>query len=240
VATLADSLTVLGEGAHLVTATKSHLVHHWAELEDAGRSSARAIRVSAACGAALPAADLARRGVRSFGCQRIRGSLNGTSNFVLNEMARGSSLAAAIARAQSAGIAEPDPGGDLDGSDAASKLVILANLLWHRADSFEAVVRDQMDALAEDLVRRTASEGRAVRSIATATSGSSEMTVRYEAVDGDDSFFILPGAEKAVEFDGPAGRIVVTGGRSSPRGAALALLKDVTNILTGDDVPAFG
>ncbi len=228
-------LAALDAGAHVVTATKSHLVTRWAELDKAAHTAGRAIRVSGATGAALPAGDLGRRGIRALGCVAIRASLNGTSNHVLNELAIGESLDAVLADAVAAGIAEPEPSGDLDGSDAASKLVILANLTWGRAATIADVETGPITAETATLARQAARGGRALRQVATASIDVGTMTVGLEAVAEGDALHHLPGAEKAVEFDcGQAGRIVVSGGRSSPRGAALALLKDVVNLATGD------
>lgn len=67
------------------------------------------------------------------------------------------------------------------------------------------------------------------------------MRVRFEELPGSDALHRLPGAEKAVEFDcGPAGNVIVTGGRSSPRGAALAMVEDVLGLCTGERSPGLG
>ena len=100
-------LDAFAEGADVVTATKSHLVTRWKEIEEAGLTSRRAIRVSAAAGAALPMVDVSRRALRGYPCVGVRGSFNGTSNFVLNEMSNGATLGEALGRAQAEGIAEP-------------------------------------------------------------------------------------------------------------------------------------
>jgi homoserine dehydrogenase len=229
-------------GADVVTATKSHLVTRWSDLERAGVERGCAIRVSAAAGAALPAVDLARRGFRGHECQRVRGSLNGTSNFVLNALGEGALLSSAIAAAQRSGIAERDPSGDLGGHDAAAKIVIINNLLWGRGASVDDVhvqgITDETASAARDAAR----DGMVLRSVATASPGvTPSMRVGLEAVGPEDSLYRLPGAEKAVEFDwGAGGSVVVSGGRSSPRGAALSLLKDALNLATGDRSPGFG
>jgi homoserine dehydrogenase len=240
-AALDAALAALATGAHLVTATKSHLVTHWSVLDSAARSVGRAIRVSGATGAALPAGDMARRGTRALGCIAIRASLNGTSNHVLNELARGGALDAVLAEAVAAGIAEPDPTSDLGGHDAAAKLVILANLAWGLQAGIGDVEIEPITAATGDRALAAVREGRALRQVATARIDGGRMSVRLEAVGADDALHRLPGPEKAVEFDcGQAGRVVVSGGRSSPRGAALAMLKDVVNLATGDEAPGLG
>lgn len=236
-AALDAALASLGAGAHLVTATKSHLVTHWGVLQAAAQAAGRAVRVSGATGAALPAGDMARRAMRSLGCVAIRASLNGTSNHVLNELSRGGGLDTVVGEAVAAGIAEPDPTSDLGGHDAAAKLVILANLTWGLQAGIADVALDPITTATAGRARAAKRRGRALRQVATARMDGS-MSVRLEAVEPGDSLHRLPGAEKAAEFDcGPAGRVVISGGHSSPRGAALAMLKDVVNLATGDDAP---
>jgi hypothetical protein len=66
------SLSALHRAVHVVTATKSLLITHWRELEEAVRNGRSGIRISGATGAALPMADLARMGVRGLGCLALR------------------------------------------------------------------------------------------------------------------------------------------------------------------------
>lgn len=227
-------------GAHFVTATKSLLTTHWRRLEETAMAASRAIRVSAAAGAGLPAVDLARRGLRGFSCIQIRGSLNGTSNAVLTELADGTSLAESIAMAVATGIAEPDPGGDLSGADAAGKMIILANLVWGTALTHESATIEPITESTVGRAQEAARRGQALRSVATASAHADGVRVSLESVGPDDPLYRLTGAEKAVEFDcGLAGSIVVSGGRSSSRAAGLALLKDVINVSTGDASPGF-
>lgn len=228
----AQALAAFEAGADVVTATKCHLARRWSLLADAASGKGCRIRISAATGAALPAADIARLSLRGFRCLRIRGALNGTSTFVLERLAAGDALADAIAVAQSRGIAEADPTGDLDGSDAASKLVLLANLLWDLRASVDGVQREGIiDASAMRAVRAVR-DGQRLRSVATADAETGRLEVRLEALEPGDPLYSLSGAEKAVAYDcGEVGEIIVSGGRSSLRGASQAMLKDVLSLV---------
>lgn len=217
-------------GMDVATATKSHLVRRWSALDAAARQTGRRLRISGATGAALPAADVARQSLRGFPCERIRGSLNGTSSFVLDRLAEDVSLADAVAAAQAAGIAEANVSSDLDGSDAASKLVLLANLLWGRGLSIDDVAREPIDERAAARAGRAARDRRRLRAVATADANGAA-GVRLEEIDAGDPLYPILGPEKAVAYDcGSIGQIVLSGGRASPRGAAHALLKDVLNL----------
>jgi len=227
----AQALAAFEARVDVVTATKSHLARRWGLLADAASRTGCRIRISAATGAALPAADVARLSLRGFRCLRIRGALNGTSTFVLERVAAGEALADAIALAQSRGIAEADPAGDLDGSDAASKLVLLANLLWDLRASLDDVQREGIVDSSVTRAVRALHDGRRLRSVAAADGETGRLEVRLEALKPEDPLYSLSGSEKAVAYDcGEVGEIIVSGGRSSLRGASQAMLKDVLSL----------
>lgn len=227
----AQALAAFEARVDVVTATKSHLARRWGLLADAASRTGCRMRISAATGAALPAADVARLSLRGFRCLRIRGALNGTSTFVLERLAAGQELADAIALAQSRGIAEADPTDDLDGGDAASKLVLLANLLWDLRASLDDVQREGIDHTSAIRAARAASDGRRLRSVAAADGETGRLEVRLEALEPGDALYPLSDSEKAVAYDcGALGEIIVSGGRSSLRGASQAMLKDVLSL----------
>ena len=232
-----QALEAMRSGADVVTATKSHVVEYWPELRDAAMAHGRSLRISAATGAALPAADLCRRGFRGFSCRSFRASLNGTSNYVVSRLRRGVTLDGAIAEAVARGMCEPNPVDDISGRDAAMKLVLLANLLWkppHRLSdvALDPVDPDELRTLVADAERREL----VLCSVAVADMDRSPaLRVGHVLLPPSDPLARLQGAEKAVEFDlNRGGRVVVSGGASSPEGAGLALLKDVANLATGD------
>ena len=232
-----QALDAMRSGANVVTATKSHLVEYWSELRDFAIANGRSIRISAATGAALPTADLCRRGFRAFPCRSFRASLNGTSNYVMSRLRGGLTLEDAIDEAVTRGMCEPNPVDDISGRDAAMKLVLLANLLWTPPSRLSDVALDDADpdALLE-LVADAQRQQLVLCSVAIADREQSPaLRVAYAMLPPSDPLARLQGAEKAVEFDlNLGGRVVVSGGASSPEGAGLALLKDVANLATGD------
>ena len=125
----------LSMGKSVVTANKHVIAHHGPELEAIARRTGAALRFEAAVGGGIPilgplAGDLAADRV-----ERVRGIVNGTTNFMLTAMTDEASpldYDAALAEAQRLGYAEADPSGDVEGHDAANKLVILARLAFDR------------------------------------------------------------------------------------------------------------
>ena len=121
----------LGAGKQVVTANKHVIAHHGPELEAIARRTGGALRFEAAVAGGIPilsplAADLAVNTV-----SRVRGIVNGTTNFILTSMGEfGRSYDEVLAEAQAHGYAEADPRGDVEGDDAVNKLVLLARLAF--------------------------------------------------------------------------------------------------------------
>ena len=131
-------IAAMKTGKHLITANKSLIARCFDEVSSA-RDGGQQLRYSAAVGGGTPMLEavdwLKNNGLEAL---EIAGILNGTTNFVLDLIARGSSFEEAVARAQEKGLAEADPSGDLSGNDAAEKLTLLC-----RAAGWE-VSRDQV------------------------------------------------------------------------------------------------
>lgn len=228
----AEAEIALRRGVHVVTATKSHLLGHWRRLATAAAAGGVMIRVSGATGAALPAGDLSRSGMRGMGCTAMRGCPNGTATFVLDRLAAGISLGAAVKDAQRRGIAEADPSADLSGADAATKLRLLAALAWGWDPAETQVATDPIDEDTTRVAWAAASSGHRLRAVARAEAARPGVVeVRLETTEPGDPLHTLVGPEKAVVFGCPdAGDVVVSGGRSSPLGAALAMIKDTIDV----------
>ena len=113
-------------GRNVVTANKALLATDLAGLQKLATFNGVSLKYSAAVGGVLPVIETIGR-VRDEGpIHSISGVLNGTTNFVLDQLSQGRSLSDAVARAKQHGYAERDPQLDLDGTDAAQKLILLA------------------------------------------------------------------------------------------------------------------
>ncbi|MEU8824178.1 homoserine dehydrogenase [Streptomyces sp. NPDC048636] len=229
----ADALLALHRGVHVVSATKSHLLSHWAELGRAAAEGGALIRISGATGAALPAADMARTGVRGLGCHTLRACPTGTATFVLDRLTSGDPFPAAVAEARRRGIAEADLSADLSGADAATKARLLAALLWGWD---AAAVRTYTGGAGigestAEAARAAAARGHRLRAVATASADEPLLVrVGLEETAPGDPLYALNGPEKAVVYGCEAGDITVSGGASSPLGAALAMVKDTLDV----------
>ena len=116
-------------GKHVVTTNKGPVALHYKRLARIAAEHGVDLGVEGTVMSGTPALHLGSQYLKAAGIQVIEGIFNGTTNYILTEMTRGASYAESLARAQKLGFAEADPTGDVEGFDAAGKVVILANLL---------------------------------------------------------------------------------------------------------------
>lgn len=141
-------LRLLASGKDIVTANKALLAEHGPELFDRARELGRSIAFEAAVAGGVPIIANISQCLSANQIQSLRGILNGTSNFILTEMEeRGAAFGEAVAEAQRLGYAEADPTMDVDGSDAAQKLAILAHLAFGARLHWRDIPRRGIDSL---------------------------------------------------------------------------------------------
>jgi homoserine dehydrogenase len=127
---------------HVITTNKGPVALHYPELSTMAAERGIVFGVEGTVMGGTPALRVGRELLATAGITRIQGILNGTTNYILTRMAEGESYHDALAEAQRKGYAEANPSADVDGFDAAIKLVILANLLLGVPLKLENVERE--------------------------------------------------------------------------------------------------
>ncbi|HZT80020.1 MAG TPA: homoserine dehydrogenase, partial [Gemmataceae bacterium] len=124
-------LGLLAANKDVVTANKALLAQHGAEVFDTARRYGRTVAFEASVAGGIPIVAALAQSLAANQIVALQGILNGTCNFILTAMSeKGQGYAEALAEAQRRGYAEADPTLDVDGSDAAHKLAILAQLAF--------------------------------------------------------------------------------------------------------------
>lgn len=124
-------LKAIANGKHIVTANKAAIAMHGAEIFDAAQEAGVYVLLEAAVGGGIPILKPLKEALGVNRISRITGIVNGTTNYILTQMAtHGANFADVLAEAQSLGYAEADPTADVDGLDAADKIAILASLAF--------------------------------------------------------------------------------------------------------------
>ena len=138
----------LRAGKHVVTANKALLAHHGAELWALARANDVCIAFEASCAGAIPVIAALTGELAADRVEAIYGVVNGTCNFILTAMAEDQrSYADVLADAQQRGLAEADPTLDVDGTDSAHKLAIMAALAFGRRIDFDKIYVEGIDRL---------------------------------------------------------------------------------------------
>jgi len=149
-------------GKHVVTANKAALANH-PELHEIVEARGSQLLCSAAVGGAVPVLETLRRLAGQHEIDTVEGVLNGTTNFILHELARGIPFDQAISQAQACGLAEADPSADLDGSGVTCKLVLIARAAFGLELTFASVHRAGITEIDPRHVFDLSKSGSAVR-----------------------------------------------------------------------------
>ncbi len=207
----------LDTGRSVVTANKAIIARDGRGLDERARRSGAALRYSAAVGGSVPAIESVRRLAQSGVIDEIEAVLNGTCNFVLDRLHDGVSFDDAVVAAQKAGFAEADPTLDLDGTDAAHKLAILAREAFGAELVADWIDRSGLDKL--DLAEIEAADGGRVRLVARCrrTPSGLQASVRTELRRANGPLGSVRGEHNAVTLRPATGRTLFISGKGAGR-----------------------
>ena len=226
--------TALGKGMHVITAAKGPLALRFSELKALADQKRVSLKFSAATAAALPTVDVGELCLAGAEILSIEGILNGTTNYILTRMHReGIDYENALAAAQALGIAEPDPSLDVEGWDTAGKLVIIANHLLGASLTLNDVEVSGITGVSRQMIEEAKAQGKFIKLIGRAARKEGRVVARVapQALGPEHPMANIHGAQKGLTFlTDSMDRVTVTGGKSDPKGAAAAMLKDLINI----------
>jgi homoserine dehydrogenase len=226
----------LSRGMHVVTANKVPLVLAYARLQDLARAHDVRLRFDATVAGGLPAVNLGWRDLAAAKIHRLEGILNLTTNYILTRMADdGLSYDEALADAQDAGHAEADPTLDVEGWDAASKLVILAQSVLGFPATLDDVSREGITGISAEMLNRAADGGERIKLVATAVQEGDgyRLSVRPTWLPADHPLAQLGAKQMGIvyhtDISGVLSAAIV---EKTPVPTASAMLRDVVDIYT--------
>ena len=161
----------MGKGMHVVTPNKGPLVLAYRELTALAREQGVALRFCGTVAGGLPAINLGQRDLAGAVIHRLEALPNLTTSFILDQMTRGLSYGQALAEAQAQGCAEADPTLDVEGWDAANKLVILANSVLGMPATLEEVDVQGITGVTQEDLAAARAEGKTIKLVASAVRG---------------------------------------------------------------------
>lgn len=164
----------------VVTANKGPLVLAYQELTWLAERNGLELLHSATVTGGLPTLNIGRRDLGCTVIERFEGVVNGTTNYILSRMAEGQSYDEALKHAQDIGMAEADPTLDVDGWDAANKLVIVANAVLRRPTTLKDLTVEGIRGVTPDDLRQATDHRQVIKLIALAEKigGDYDLSVR--------------------------------------------------------------
>ena len=221
----------LEQDSHVVLANKGPVAERYGDLRAAERESEGTVLFEATVGGAIPVlstiADLGPENVTA-----VRGVLNGTANFILSRMsAEGLDYDHVLAEAQDLGVAEADPAFDVEGTDAALKCAILANVLGSGETTLAETTVEGITQLTPSALALAREDGRTIRLIGEVTDGheNGNPTVRVgPRLVPENGTLAVSGTQNIVQLETRhAGQLNLSGRGAGGRDTASAVLADV-------------
>jgi homoserine dehydrogenase len=228
-------LRAMRAGRHVVTANKRLLSQHGDELWAAARESGVQLRFEAAVAGIVPVIRVLSETLAAAHVERIHGIVNGTTNFVLSEMAAtGATYEAALSRAQELGYAEADPSEDVSGADAAAKMAILARLAFGAPVRLDQVRFEGIEHITVDDLEYARELGLQLKLLGTAERVAGGLSVRVHPafLYGGHPLASVAGPFNAVTVESDAiTEITMSGPGAGGPQTASAVLGDVISAM---------
>jgi len=224
----------LRRGMHVVTVNKGPLVLAYSRLVKLAAERGARLAFSGAVAGGLPTVNIGRRDLAGSDILRLEGILNLTTNYILTQMAeKGKSYAEALAEAQAQGHAEADPSLDVEGWDAANKLVILAQSVLGQAAGLDDVEVEGITGIGSEELKQAAASGKVIKLIARAEreDGGYHLSVRPTWLAPSHPLARLTAHQMGIVYHTDInGAITAVIDEEDPTPTAAAMLRDLINI----------
>lgn len=235
--------TALKAKKNVVTANKAMLSAHGVELAKLAEENNVQIRYEAAVAGGIPIVKALREGMAANNIKNIMGVMNGTSNYILTEMAKtGRPFGDVLKDAQALGLAEADPTLDINGGDAGHKLALLCALAFNGEPKFEEIELEGIERVEPVDLESAKFLGFAVKLIASASLSDNKLSqsVRPSLVALANPLAQLDGALNAILVEAePVGTLTFIGSGAGAGPTASAVAADLVDLFYGDARPLF-
>lgn len=235
-------LKALDNGKHVVTANKALIAEFGNEIFAKAKEKGVTVAFEAAVAGGIPIIKAIREGLAANKVEWLAGIINGTGNFILTEMRdKGREFADVLKEAQALGYAEADPTFDVEGIDAAHKLVILASLAFGMPLQFDKVFTEGISNIAPEDVAYAEELGYRIKHLGIArrsANGSIELRVHPTMIPEKRLIANVDGVMNAVLVKGDAvGPTLYYGPGAGAEPTASAVIADIVDLartLTAD------
>ncbi len=231
----------LSSGKHVVTANKEVVARHGGKLLALAQQHQVGLHFEASAGGGIPLISPFQHDLVANRIEGIYAIINGTTNYILTRMAReGMDFSLALKTAQELGFAEANPENDINGSDSAYKLAILATLAFHRQVQPEDIYHEGIARLGSRDFQYAKELGFAIKLLAIAKQGDGSIEVRVHPVfiPEDSLLAKVDDVNNAILVEGDlVGKVLFYGQGAGGAPTSSAILADVVSaaqdIITG-------
>jgi homoserine dehydrogenase len=221
-------------GKHVVTANKALIAECGNEIFALADEHGVEVRYEAAIAGGIPIVKALREGLAGNRIEWLAGIINGTGNFILTEMRdKGREFADVLAEAQALGYAEADPTFDVEGIDAAHKLVILASLAFGIPLQYEAVYTEGITRLTTQDVDYAQELGYIIKHLGIAKQNGDGVELRVHPTLIPDDLLLadVDGVKNAILVEGNAvGPTLYYGAGAGAQPTASAVVADLVDL----------
>jgi len=221
-------------GKHVVTANKALIAEFGNEIFALAAQHGVVVRYEAAVAGGIPIIKALREGLAGNRVEWLAGIINGTGNFILTEMRdKGRDFADVLAEAQALGYAEADPTFDVEGIDAAHKLVILASLAFGIPLEFDSVYAEGITGITRQDVEHAEELGYRIKHLGVAkqTAQGVELRVHPTLIPKERLLANVDGVKNAVLVEGDAvGPTLYYGAGAGAEPTASAVIADIVDL----------
>ena len=221
-------------GKHIVTANKALIAEHGNELFALAEAAGVQLGFEASVAGGIPIIKALRESMAANEVKQVAGIINGTGNFILTEMSsKGRAFDDVLSEAQVLGYAEADPTFDIDGTDAAHKLVILASLAFGIPLNIDGPVKKGIDIVAPTDLDYAAELGYRVKhlGIARQSENGVELRVHPTLIPEQKQLATVDGVLNAVMISGSAvGEVVLVGPGAGGPATASSVCADIIDV----------
>lgn len=222
-------LKAMNDKKNVVTSNKGPLALNFKTLIETARKNNVKFRFEASVGGTMPVINLARESLAGNNIHSVQGILNGTTNYILSRMANeGTEYEPTLKEAQELGIAETNPYQDVEGLDAACKIVIIANSLMGWDVTLDDVSLEGISGISSNAVKLALKDGYLIKLVAEANDG--KLTVAPMLVK-QGSPFAVNGTLNVITFKTDLSEdVTVVGVGAGSIETASAILSDIISI----------
>lgn len=221
-------ISAMKSGKNVITVNKGPLALEFPSLMELAEYNRIAFKFSGTVGGGTPILEFAKRCLKGDRIISFEGILNGTTNYILSKMYEGLNFSEALQDASEKGYAEKDPTLDVDGFDAAAKLVIASNFVMNMKSTMKDVSREGIRDVKPSQVLTERKNGNAMKLIASCD--GKNLVVKPKPVSMKDPICV-DGILNAITFTCQhSGQQTIIGKGAGGMETASAILRDLIDI----------